>query len=344
MASSPVLAVEDLKVLYPLPRSLGDLLRRRPASYVHAVDGVSLTVERGETLGLVGESGCGKTTLGRAILGLIPSTGGDVRFDDISLADHLRGKTAVAFRRRAQLVFQDPFSALNPRMRVGQAITEVLRLHAVVPRGQEQARVADLFERVGLRPADAQKLPRAFSGGERQRVVIARALAPEPEFLVADEPVSSLDVSVQAQVLNLLRRLKADMDLTMLFISHDLAVVRYVADRIAVMYLGRVVEVGTRSQVFDSPRHPYTMALMRAVPSMTPKPLAVAVTGDPPSSIDVPPGCRFASRCPFVTDRCLVEEPVLRPTAPAHLVACHFADEIATRADGLAGFDRPHEA
>ncbi len=327
-AAGALLRVDDLKVHFPLPRSLADWAARRPPDAVHAVDGVDLEVRRGETLGLVGESGCGKTTLGRTILGLVAPTSGRVDFDGESVHD-LRGEAAVRFRRRAQLVFQDPFSSLNPRMRVGEAIAEVLRVHSIVRPGDEHERVRQLFERVGLRPAMVDKVPRAFSGGERQRVVIARALALEPDFLVADEPVSALDVSVQAQVLNLLRRLKADMHLTMVFISHDLAVVRYVADRIAVMYLGRIVETGARADVFDSPRHPYTMALLRSVPSLTPGALEPSVQGDPPSPIHVPEGCRFASRCPFARERCQHEEPRTLPVSPTHSVACHFAEEIA---------------
>jgi len=339
-ASAPLVEIEDLRVAFPLHRSLTDVVRRQPARAVHAVDGVGLAIRRGETLGLVGESGCGKTTLGRALLGLVPPTGGEVRFDGQSVAT-LEGDALTRFRRRAQLVFQDPFSSLNPRMRVGEAIAEVLRVNRIVAPGGEAARVAELFTRVGLRPEDAAKMPRAFSGGERQRVVIARALAMSPDFLVADEPVSALDVSVQAQVLNLMRRLRAEMHLTMLFISHDLAVVRYVADRIAVMYLGRVIELGDRAQVFDAPRHPYTMALLRSVPTLTPRPIEAAVQGDPPSPIDIPTGCRFASRCPFAVDRCRAEDPPLRAATGGGLVACHFAEAITAGAGTpLAGSPR----
>jgi oligopeptide transport system ATP-binding protein len=328
---SPKVEVRGLAVHYPLPRGVADVLARRPPASVHAVDGVDLRIASGETLGLVGESGCGKSTLGRALLGLLRPTAGEVRFDGVPIAT-LRGERLRAFRQKAQMIFQDPFSSLNPRLSVGSALAEVLKVHRRVEPGREAEAVAEWMRRVGLRPEDAPKRPSAFSGGERQRVVIARALMLEPEFVVADEPVSALDVSVQAQVLNLLRRLKDEMGLTMVFISHDLGVVRYIADRVAVMYLGRIVEIGARRQVFTAPRHPYTSALLQSVPHLDGRPLGAALGGDPPSPVHVPRGCRFASRCPYAAARCREEDPPLREVEAGHWAACHFAEALGAQA------------
>jgi oligopeptide/dipeptide ABC transporter ATP-binding protein len=291
---------------------------------VRAVDGVSFEIRRGETLGLVGESGSGKTTTGRAILRLIEPTAGEITFrgDDVRAMD---AGALRAFRRSAQVIFQDPFGSLNPRLTVGAALREVLRVHELA-QGSEDARVAELLERVGLRPVHADRYPHEFSGGQRQRVGIARALAVEPEFIVCDEPVSALDVSVQAQVLNLLESLQDQLGLAYLFIAHDLGVVEHVSDRVAVMYLGRIVEMADAETLVRSPRHPYTRALLSAVPVPDPgrRRERMVLTGDVPSPVDPPPGCPFHPRCPHPAkdEACTKTVPLLEPKAPRHLAAC----------------------
>src|SRR5690349_15803289 len=293
---------------------------------LHAVDGVDLEIAPGETLGLVGESGCGKSTLGRAVVGLCNPTAGGIRFRGASL-DATRERSQ---RRRIQMVFQDPYSSLNPRMTVRQTLAELLRAHDMVPGDAVEARCRELLDLVGLGARALDAHPRQFSGGQRQRVAIARALALEPELLVADEPVSALDVSVQATVLNLLEELREKLGLTMLLIAHNMAVVRHVCDRVAVMYLGRIVDPAPTDELFTNPRHPYTRGLLQAVPRLTPgrASQAVAVQGDPPSPIRVPSGCRFHPRCPIMQRPiCVDDDP--RLTAPsegmAHVAACHFA-------------------
>jgi oligopeptide/dipeptide ABC transporter ATP-binding protein len=317
-----LLEVRDLAMHFPLNGSLVRRLRGAPVDVLRAVDGVDLSVARGEALGLVGESGCGKSTLGRCIVGLYEPTAGEVLVE----GHVLPGKRTAADRRRVQMIFQDPFSSLNPRMTVRQAISELLRVHDLVPRSGVDARCRELLDLVGLPGSALDAYPRQFSGGQRQRISIARALALEPEILIADEPVSALDVSVQATVLNLLSDLRQRLGLTMLFVAHNMAVVRHVCDRVAVMYLGRIVETAPSDQLFSDARHPYTQALLRAVPRLEPGHATKrdAVVGDPPSPVNLPPGCRFNPRCPRAEEICRELDPLLDFHGP-HGAACHFA-------------------
>ncbi|HEX4213489.1 MAG TPA: oligopeptide/dipeptide ABC transporter ATP-binding protein [Candidatus Dormibacteraeota bacterium] len=328
-----LLQVEDLVVHYPV-RGAGTLFR--PRQTVHAVDGVSLAIGRQETLGLVGESGCGKSTTGRAALLLERPTSGKVRFEDRELTTMDAGDL-FAMRRRMQIVFQDPIASLNPRHTVGHVIAEPLAVHHLAPERTRRARVAELLDLVGL-PGDAiSRYPHEFSGGQCQRIGIARALAAEPDFLVLDEPVSALDVSIQAQILQLLSDLQDKLGLSYLFIAHDLAVVGEMSDRVAVMYLGKVVELAERDSLYRRPHHPYTQALFAAVPVPDPEIGArrhTVVRGEVPSALAPPAGCRFHTRCPLAQDRCRTEEPLLRRVADGHQVACHFAEE-AVRADAF---------
>ena|SRR2546421_1416962 len=304
----------------------GGLVRRLrgEVSPLVAVEDVSLAIERGETLGLVGESGSGKSTFGRLLLQLEKPTSGDILFEGRSVLG--RGeRSARELRKRIQVIFQDPYSSLNPTMTVRQMLEEVLNVHRIVPKEARAARVADLLERVGLAPEFAGRRPHQFSGGQRQRIGIARALAVEPEFIVADEAVSALDVSVQAQVLNLMMRLQEELELTYLFISHNLTVMRHISEHVAVMYLGRIVEQSPTETLFAEPLHPYTQALLKAAPKPTPRRRAItpAVSGDIPSPIDRPSGCHFHPRCKFVMDICRVEYPAARRVGDA-VVACHL--------------------
>src|SRR3954468_15242267 len=310
---------------FPLRGGAANWLRRRGAEVLRAVDGVDLELAAGETLGLVGESGCGKSTLGRSIVGLHESTAGTIRYR----GEELSAKRERAERRRIQMVFQDPYSSLNPRMTVRQTLAELLRAHDMVPRAKVDDRCRDLLDLVGLPARALDAHPRQFSGGQRQRVSIARALALEPELLVADEPVSALDVSVQATVLNLLEELRDRLGLTVLLIAHNMAVVRHVCDRVAVMYLGRIVETAETNELFTNPRHPYTRGLLMAVPRLVPGRVSEAggVVGDPPSPVDLPTGCRFHPRCPIAqAPLCSTADPALAgASVDSHVAACHFA-------------------
>jgi oligopeptide/dipeptide ABC transporter ATP-binding protein len=294
---------------------------------LRAVDGVSVTVRRGETLGLVGESGCGKSTLGRVALRLEEPTGGTIRFHETDIT-RLGTKPLRRLRAKLQMVFQDPLGSLNPRMTTFQAVAEPLRLHGIVGGRELRTRVIELLELVGLSPNHLRRYPHQLSGGQQQRVGIARALAPGPELVVLDEPTSALDVSVQAKLINLLQRLRRELDLTQIFISHDLAVVGYLSDWVAVMYLGRIVELGPTAEIYGRPRHPYTAALMSALPGedVLDRRPRVTLPGEVPSAINPPRGCHLAPRCPFVTRRCHAENQLLRPLGPGHWAACWRAE------------------
>jgi peptide/nickel transport system ATP-binding protein/oligopeptide transport system ATP-binding protein len=320
MTDAPVLLeVSALTKHYPVRSSI----LRRAVGKVHAVDGVSFTLGVGETLGLVGESGCGKSTVARSILRLVEPTGGTIRLNGADIT-HL-GKTALRPHRRSmQIIFQDPFASLNPRMTAGDIVGEPLRVHHLAAGLLHRERVAKLFEQVGLRPDQMRNYPHQFSGGQRQRICIARALALGPDLIVCDEPVSALDVSIQAQVINLLIDLQRRHDFSYLFIAHDLAVVAHISHRVAVMYLGRIVEMADKSELFANPRHPYTQALLASVPVANPKVkrLEPPVDGDVPSPVHPPSGCAFHTRCRHVMDRCRVETPVLRDISAGHQMAC----------------------
>jgi oligopeptide/dipeptide ABC transporter ATP-binding protein len=323
--TAPLLEVTNLVRHFVVMRSLFG----RSLATVRAVDGVSFQVQSGETLALVGESGCGKSTVGRLVLRLIEPTAGQVVFAGRDLAT-LRAHEMRTLRRNAQLVFQDPYASLNPRMTVGDILAEPLALHAIVPRERRQERVAELLDMVGLAPSLARRYPHEFSGGQRQRVAIARALAVEPKLIVCDEPVSALDVSISAQVLNLLQDLQRRLGLAYIFISHDLAVVKHIATRVAVMNFGRIVEIAATDQLFAAPRHPYSRALLSAIP--VPKANAkrdhIVLRGDMPSALNPPAGCHFHTRCPFVIDRCRSLRPHLIDDTAGHATACHIWPEL----------------
>ncbi|UXH79334.1 ABC transporter ATP-binding protein [Roseateles amylovorans] len=307
---------------------LNRVIERKPRQFVHAVDGVSFQIERGTTLALVGESGCGKSTVARLLVGLYRPSGGEVRFDDVDIATTLAGPGALPLRRRMQMIFQDPYASLNPRWKVQDIVGEPLREHGLVRDGAAlKQRVGELLVSVGLSPADVEKFPHQFSGGQRQRISIARALATEPEFLVCDEPTSALDVSVQAQVLNIMKDLQRRQGLTYLFISHNLAVVRHVADQVGVMYLGRLVEQADKRRLFAAPRHPYTRMLLDAIPDihMTGR-SRTPVQGEVPNPLNPPTGCSFHPRCPHANARCSQERPALL-TVEGTRVACHAVEE-----------------
>ncbi|HEY4068420.1 MAG TPA: oligopeptide/dipeptide ABC transporter ATP-binding protein [Burkholderiaceae bacterium] len=330
---SALVEVHDLAKTFDVSAPwLNRVVERVPRQFVHAVDGVSFSIQRGQTLALVGESGCGKSTVARLLVGLYPPTQGRVTFDGIDTAAAFRSSQAPTLRKRMQMIFQDPYASLNPRWKVADIVGEPLKEHGLVPTGPNRkrelkARVAELLQSVGLAAADVEKFPHQFSGGQRQRISIARALATQPEFLVCDEPTSALDVSVQAQVLNIMKDLQRKQGLTYLFISHNLAVVRHVSDQVGVMYLGRVVELADKADLFARPRHPYTRMLLDAIPDIHMSGRArTPVQGEVPNPLNPPSGCSFHPRCPHANERCKRERPPLQRFGGA-LIACHAVEE-----------------
>ena len=327
----PLVEVRDLSRRFSQPTTFTRHIQQwlgqaGPEKSVKAVDQVNLQIRQGEVLGLVGESGCGKSTLGRLVAGLMPPTQGEVLYRGANIAG-LRGDSRRQWRAQVQLVFQDPFASLNPRMRIGDALVQAPVFHGLVHAKDRRSLALKMLDTVGLPAAAADRYPHQFSGGQRQRIGIARALAMQPEFLVCDEPVASLDVSVQAQVLNLFLELREKFELTYLFISHDLGVIKHLCDRVAVMYLGRIVEIGDATATFASPRHPYTRALLDEVPRVgAPKPTAPPIMGEIPSPMDPPSGCHFHPRCPYAADRCRTERPQPRRISATQWVACHFSE------------------
>ena len=322
--AAPLLDVQGLKKHFPIYKGIFS----RVGGHVYAVDGVSFRIGHGETLGLVGESGCGKSTVGRTVLKLLEPTEGRIRLEDEDITD-LDAVRMMPYRRRMQMIFQDPYASLNPRMQARSIVGEPMTIHGVAEGAEREERVEALFERVGLGRRHMDSYPHEFSGGQRQRIGIARALALNPDLIVGDEPVSALDVSIQAQIINLLMDLQDELKLSYLFVAHDLAVVEHISHRVAVMYLGRIVETTDKTSLFDTPLHPYTEALLSAVP--VPKARArgrkrVILTGDVPSPINPPPGCHFHSRCPYAMARCRSDVPVLREVQPDHWAACHLHD------------------
>jgi oligopeptide/dipeptide ABC transporter ATP-binding protein len=320
--------VKNLKKYFPIRKGV----LSREVGHVHAVDDVTLSVAKGETLGLVGESGCGKSTLGRCVVRLLEPTAGDVLFDGRSIGK-LRSRALRPVRRQMQMIFQDPYASLNPRKRVGTIIGDPMKIHGIADRRKRKQKVEELLKAVGLSPEHYNRSPHEFSGGQRQRIGVARALALRPKLIVCDEPVSALDVSIQAQIINLLENLQDEFDLTYLFIAHDLAVVRHISDRIAVMYLGVIVEISPAEELYANPLHPYTISLLSAVPIPDPDVGAeretILLAGDLPSPANPPPACRFHTRCPYVQPtRCTTDVPELRKLADGHLAACHWAEEI----------------
>ena len=329
VASQTLVDVRDLKMHFPLTQGI---IFQRVIGHVRAVDGISFSIERGQTMGLVGESGSGKTTIGRTIVRLYKPTAGQIMFGDKDLAT-MSGEGLRQARQRIQMIFQDPYASLNPRYTIGSLIAEPMYIYKVASRTEIRERTVELLRVVGLRPEYIDRYPHEFSGGQRQRIAVARALSINPEFIIADEPVSALDVSIRAQVLNLLQRLQQQFNLTYLFVSHDLSVVRHVADRIAVMYLGKIVELSDRDELYSAPKHPYTKALLSAVPIPDPqiekKRQRIILSGDLPSPINIPSGCRFHTRCPMAQQICREVEPVYeKKEGREHYAACHFSEFV----------------
>lgn len=320
-----LLEVDHLCKWFPLKRTIADVAHHKERAYLKAVNDVSFHLYKGENLGLVGESGCGKSTLARTILRLYEPTSGTVKLNGQDIS-HMKGSQLRKLRPQMQMIFQDPYSSLNPRMSVYDTIAEMLKVHHMVPPEEIPARVEELLTMSGLTMDIAQRFPGEFSGGQRQRIGIARALSLKPAFIVADEPVSALDVSIQAQIINLLSQLQRELDLTVLFISHDLRVVRHITHRVMVMYLGSNVEVGPTEEIFKHPAHPYTQVLTKAAPKLDPlnRQRDYAIEGEPPSPINTPSGCKFHPRCPYCTDKCRTEVPELKEITPGHLCACHY--------------------
>ena len=315
-----ILEVRNLEKRFVLEKSL----MGKPTKELVAVNDISFKLKAGETLGIVGESGCGKTTLGRTILRLHPSNGGEIYFKGQNIAD-LKGKELRDLRTKMQIIFQDPYSSLPPRATVGDILSEPVLVHGIVPKSEVKEYVLDLMEKCGLRDYYYERYPHEFSGGQRQRICIARALSVKPELVICDEPVSALDVSIQAQIINLLKDLQRSMNLTYLFISHDLSVVKFISDKVGVMYLGKMMEFGAKKDIFDNPLHPYTQALFSAIPNPDPdmKMNRIHLEGDIPSPANPPAGCRFHTRCPMATEECAKCEPEYREVEPGHFVACH---------------------
>lgn len=321
-ATEPLLRITDLSKYFPVTRGV---MVARKIGDIKAVDRISFDIYPGETLGLVGESGCGKTTTGRVILKLVEPSAGKIVYDEQDITPFDK-KSMAPLRREMQIIFQDPYASLNPRLTVGEAIGEPLVAHGMAKRAEAKERVLELLRVVGLAPFHYNRYPHEFSGGQRQRVGIARSLVMNPKFIVADEPVSALDVSIQAQIINLLQRIQADYDLTFLFISHDLGVVRHLSNRVVVMYLGRLAEMGATEQLFAEPKHPYTQALLSAVPSVKRRKTQsrMVLSGDVPTPFNPPMGCRFNTRCPMVMDKCREVEPAWQDTGNGHFIACHL--------------------
>jgi oligopeptide transport system ATP-binding protein len=334
VTNAALIEAKDLYKYFPIYAGLTS----RHVADVRAVDGVSFTIQEGETLGLVGESGSGKTTIGRLLLRLLPATKGEIDFEERNILTMNRGDIR-RLRRSVQIIFQDPFASLNPRMSIGEIVAEPIRIHGLAKGKDVDDRVRELLGLVGLQPYHANRYPHEFSGGQRQRVGIARALAVQPRFIVCDEPVSALDVSIQAQVINLLEDLQEKFKLTYLFIAHDLSVVRHISTRVAVMYVGKIVELAYRDDLYENPLHPYTQALLSAIPIPDPvvekRRKRIVLTGDIPSPVNPPSGCRFHTRCPLAFDRCKTEVPPLHEYAPGHFAACHWVEEHDGKAPDL---------